>query len=321
MSIPRLALSVALAAMFLLPPRAGAETCDLVEGSCQKNVVSNRSSSGASAGSPSSNSSFRLNPAAVPVEDSFGVGAIFYRGMPDLGLVRGLGRVGAALSPSNGEETFFGPPGFELNEDLLRRKNARDKYESQKYSAAAAFALLQSKGSGWRRFQLNLGLLGKYNKVSGTAWPGAGLSVQLGPLTLGYAAAADEFVVDYSYFGSDRKDYFRYGTQTASASLYLGSAAFDWSMLTIYPQFGAPLVVNLGTASVILSRFIFTASIRQESSDRPGYDFERRQLTVERDKSEVFGGLQISVWRGIIGGVFYNYYLLKEYSAGLTVFF
>lgn len=270
---------------------------------------------------PSKSSSIRINPAAVPVEKGFGLEGITFKNQWDFSMVKGLGRVGAAISPSNGEESFFGPPGFELSPDYLERKIKQEKYGSQKITLATAFSLLSNKASGLKKAQLNLGVIGKYNRMTNSLWGGVGVNGIAGPLTFGYAISQDEYQIDLSSYGSDLKHNLRYSTETASVGIYLTSLAVDYSYLRIYPEDMDPLQVKLITASLILQRLIFTVANRREESDRPYYDPETKSLITQEVKEDRFVGLQISATSHLMIGCFYNYYLLREFSAGVTLFF
>lgn len=98
-------------------------------------------------GNPSYGNQIRLNPSAVPTEEGFGLEGILYRGEVDISLAKGTGRVGAAISPSNSEETFFGPPGIELDDDMYQRKYAADKFASNKVTLATAVNLIKKEGA------------------------------------------------------------------------------------------------------------------------------------------------------------------------------
>src|SRR5690349_20682479 len=101
---------------------------------------------------PSTSSSVSLNPAAVPTKKSLGLEVIYFKPSPDFALVTGTGRVGAALSPTSSEESFFGNPGFELPADYLQRHIEKKKFESKKIALATAVRLAGNKKSGLKRF-------------------------------------------------------------------------------------------------------------------------------------------------------------------------
>lgn len=97
-----------------------------------KNCDGDQSKRTSSAGNPSFGNRININPSAIPTEDGTGLEGILYKGTVDFSLVRGTGRVGAAISPSNSEETFFGPPSIEFDSDYFERKLNSDKYQNQK---------------------------------------------------------------------------------------------------------------------------------------------------------------------------------------------
>lgn len=329
---PALIAAVTLCFFFLppVPPAAAIGICDHAKEYCG-HFKGNRSSS--SPAYPSTNASININPSAVPTDKGLGVETIHFKGEWDFALVKGLGRVGAAISPSNNEETFFGPPGFELPEDFLRRKEKQLKYPSQKFTLATAFNIFDNKKKGLQRFELNLGVVGKYNRFTSTVLPGGGLSGVFGPITFGYSVYRDSYQLDYARYGLDWKPEIRYTVETYSLGLSLNSLALDYSVLRLdsddddshhsgshHDNDEVP-IVSVATASLILRRAIATVSIRQEISDRPVYNSETRSLETKKVKGEIFGGAQVAVTEFLMLGAFYNYYVLREISVGATLFF
>ena len=122
--------------------------------------------SGGSGGAPTRGSKIRLNPAVIPLDQSFGGEFLYFDNSVDFAIVKGLGRIGAAISPSNSEETFFGPPGVEVPADFLTRHQEKHKYPSQKLTLATAFGLLRRVGLDMRR-RLP-GLLGRFGGIVAT---------------------------------------------------------------------------------------------------------------------------------------------------------
>lgn len=289
---------------------ASAKLCNPFEEKCWL-----KSNSSASPAYPSKNSQIRINPSAVPVEKGFGVEAIAFQGGVDFALIKGLGRVGAAVSPSNGEETFFGPPALVSDADYLLRMQEKKKYNSQKIALATAFSVYSNKRDGLKRLNLSLGIIGKYNQLTKGISPGAGVSLVGGPFTLGYSIAQDEHYLD-----ENTKQ--RYRTDTASVGIFLSSVAIDYSVLKLhYDQETAPITVTLLTGSLLLKRWILSIAGRQEQSPRGAYDFQRKTLVSEEFKHETFASVQYAITPTVLVGVFHNYYLLREFSAGLTLFF
>lgn len=270
---------------------------------------------------PTQNSSIQINPAAVPTEKGLGIEGIFYGSSPDFSIVKGNGRVGAAISPSNGEESFFGPPGFEYSGDYLNRKIARHKYQSQKYTLATAVNLLDNKKKSLQRFQLNLGVIGKYNRETEHTLPGGGITGVAGPVTFGYSYSKDETRIDYASLGLDFYQDIPFATEVVTIGLFLNSLAVDYSYLREYVEGSETTQVVVLTASLLLQRWILTLATRSEKSTRQAYDPETKTLVDREVKGDLFAGLQFSLGKKLMVGCFYNYYLLYELSAGLTLFF
>lgn len=261
----------------------------------------------------------RINPSAVPLEKGFGAEAIHYKGTFDFALVQGLGRVGAAISPSNSEETFFGPPGFELPEDHLARKRARDKFQGTKLTLATAFGLIENRKTGLRRFETNLGVMAKHNQATGQTTPGAGISGIAGPFTFGYSAYQDHHRFDEEDFAPLEPPRVDYTVETYSVGLFLNAIAIDYSHLRLLTN--DLDTVTLITATIFTPEALFTFGHRTEESHRPGFDFTTEALAATEKKVEHFVGAQADVTRHLMLGVFYNYYLVRELSLGMTVFF
>ncbi|NUN07175.1 MAG: hypothetical protein HUU57_15625 [Bdellovibrio sp.] len=272
-----------------------------------------------SSSGPSPGTQVKINPSAVPTDKGYGVEAIYYDSSADLSLIRGNGRMGAALSPSNSEQTFFGAPGFELPEDLYERKYDKEKYQSQKVTLAAAMDIAEKKGSGLRRYSLKAGAMAKYNKDTTTITPGAGLQAVWGPLTAGYSMYDDESRLNY---GDGSQKTIKYRVQTYNVGVYLSSVILNYSHLHLENNEKNYLAtVHLYTASLSLGKFIFTASQRVEDSPAPDYNYELKDLENKKIKYEHFGGIQYSLSKNFLLGVLYNYYLLREISVSGTLFF
>lgn len=274
---------------------------------------------GGAAANPSATNHVKINPSAVPTEKGLGVEMIYYKDEVDFGIVRGTGRVGAALSPSNSEETFFGPPGFELPEDIQTRKQDKKKYPSQKITLATAFNVMENRSSDLQGYSVKLGLLAKYNRLTHDVLPGAGLSGSLGPFTFGYSIYNDETQLDYSTYGSTLKPKVTYQVQSYNVGIFLSSLIVDYSNLKVATTDES--TVRLLTASLMLKKIILTASKRTEDSTRPAYNYDTKSLEAKKTKEEMFGGVQYYVTSNFMLGALYNYYLLHEYSATATIFF
>jgi hypothetical protein len=266
---------------------------------------------------PTKGDGIRVNPAVVPVESVTGIEAIYYRGAFDFALVKGLGRIGAALSPSNSDETFFGPPADEDPTEFYERLVALDKYEAHKYTLAGAVNLISKEGEGFRHINVNVGVLGRYITATKDILPGAGLQVIAGPLYVGGAISNDETQVTYVTGATPLN--LNNQVTSISGGLSLDSVLLDYSTLTVSGDSTAKATVI--TVTGFIDRFILTLARREVVSQKPAFDFANALLVNEDDKVDVFAGVQFRAAQFLVLGAFYNYYLLHEISFGATVFF
>lgn len=305
-------------ALLLSPLVARAEVCDQLRQFCGYA----RGGGASATGAPTRGSKVRINPAAVPTEKGFGLESIIYGGEADFALVKGFGRVGAGISPSNSEETFFGPPSIEYEPDYLERKYNYTKYKSQKYSAAGAVGLWRNKKQGIKRVELNIGVLGKYNTKTKKYMGGGGLNGSLGPITFGASRYQDQTQYDdeFTNFPVTTTVTTNYHVNNLSVGLFLNSLALDYSILRMDQP--TESTTTLITATLLLKRVMLTYSHRSEKSDRPV--LIEGTTTVDytvKNKIENFYGVQVNLGKYLMLGAFYNYYLLREYSLGATLFF
>lgn len=278
-------------------------------------------SGSSSSASPSTGNSIRLNPAAVPTEKGFGLESIYY-GSAEWSIVQGLGRAGAAISPANSEETFFGPPSVENDANYLQRHIESYKYESQKYTLATAFKIVQTKRSGLSKFDLNLGIMAKYNQFTNRITPGGGITGSFGPVQFGFSNYADETQLSPELDSSLRPAPTRYNVQTYNVGLFLASLILSYSNLQVKPENGTyGSTDSVLTASLFHRRFILSLAGRTEDSQRQWYNPETKLLEIKQIKSDYFAGLQYKATKNLLVGAFYNYYLLREVSATATLFF
>ncbi|CAN5476781.1 hypothetical protein BH10BDE1_BH10BDE1_26360 [soil metagenome] len=305
-----------------LPKSASAKICD----SSSEYCGDWGGSSSSSTSSTSRGTKIKLNPAVIPVTKGLGIETIIYDGGVDFALVKGLGRVGAAISPSNSEETFFGPPGFEDPLDLQDRKVGHHKFPAQKYTLATAVGLFDNKKTSYDRLSINVGIMGKYNKLTSAITPGAGVSAVAGPVTLAYSRYSDQTQVDSRDPAAVPSQFiYRYNVETFSVGAYIDSLAIDYSNLKLipddYPE--STSTVQVITATWLFKRAILTAAQRTESfaTGMFSYNYETRLIEVVTKKVEYFGGFQYAVFDPLLVGVFYNYYLERDISIGATFFF
>lgn len=167
---------------------------------------------------------------------------------------------------------------------------------------------------------LNLGIIAKYNTVSHDVLPGAGLGLTLGPFTFGASKSEDKYILEKDKYGFAEDLPIPYNIETVSFGIFLNSLALDYSEMKITYQNDEPSRVSLITASLLLKKVILTAAQRREDSYRPAYNYNTKTLETQRIKYEYFGGIQVGLTRTIMLGAFYNYYLLREASVGITWF-
>lgn len=292
---------------------ANAELCD-----ASKKFCGYFKGSGSSTGAPIRGGKIKINPAAVPVEKGTGIEAIFFDGV-DFSLVKGFGRVGAGISMSNSEDTFFGAPGIELPENSLRRHKNFKKYDSKKYALATAFKVYGNKKSGMKQFETNLGLMGKYNTLTKSILGGMGVSGKAGFFTYGYSVYRDETKLDYGIYNINNDATTQFFVETASIGIFLHSVALDYALLRQVTN--DTWTTKVITASLLLKRAIFTLASREEISSRPAYNYRGQYLEGKEKKKDIFLGAQVNMGKYLLAGLFYNYYTLHELSLGATVFF
>lgn len=285
-------------------------------------LVGAGSRSGQASANPSFGNQIRINPSAVPTEKGVGLEGILYRDEVDFSIVQGLGRVGAAISPSNSEETFFGPPGFELDNQLLERKQSNEKYPRQKYTFATAINLYRKMSGTLSNRSLQLGAMGRYNMNTKNVSPGAGLNGILGPFIFGGSIYDDQTRIEDTSIVPEQRTIYKYQVRTYSLGVSLNSLMLDYSVLrSEVPDSTNISTVKIATASLLVKRFIFTYSKRSEESERKSYNYLTRQLEVAKIKEDFFAGVQYNLAKDFMIGGLYNYYLLHEYTLTATYFF
>jgi hypothetical protein len=316
----RTALLIFTLSVAVAPRSAFAKICDSATEYCGDWGGSSSSSTS----STSRGTKIRLNPAVIPIAKGLGIETIYYDGSFDFALVKGLGRIGAAISPSNSEETFFGPPGIENSSDLQSRKEGHHKYDAQKYTLATAVGLFDNKRSGYDRLSINLGVMGKYNKRTSAITPGGGLSAIAGPVTLAYSQYSDQTQIDsIDGFGAPSSPTYKYNVETYSVGAYIDSLAIDYSNLRtkLADVANGDSTVQVITVTWLLKRAILTAAQRTENNPLQTYNYDTHMLEYVDSKVEYFGGIQYAVFDPLLLGVFYNYYLERDLSFGATFFF
>ncbi len=262
---------------------------------------------------PSESNSYRINPSSIPIEKGIGGEVITARGIYDYGVVTGTGKIGAAVSPTSMQDTFFSNIAIENDADYIIRKRNREEYKSQKVTVATGTRLFKNKS---KLITPSIGLIGKYGKDSKQFHPGAGLSINFGPLNLGYSINKDD------YFDPLTQITFDYTTTNTTFGVKLPYVAVDYSIVV---NSGLPGVndteLKILSSTLFIKNFMLTYATRTELSYRLKYYYESDSFMAEEEKKDYFLGLQYTVKGKYILGIFNNYFLNREYSFGLTVFF
>lgn len=276
---------------------------------------------------PSTTTAAQFNPANVSHDRGFGVETMYQPGnAPTFSFVSGTGKVGAALVSSKVENSFFGNRVVELDDDYFERREDDKQYESEKQTLALGGGLYKN-----RRFSLDLGLLLKYNSDIKRVNPGAGFAVRWGFVNFGAAQYQDDVKlkfrdlvnpntgVPYQIEWEDDEYEERFTVRNYFAGIKIKNLFLDAGVInTRYKFYEDETVIRLYSAACIWKNFLFNVALRQEESARWAYRDE--MLVDERQKNETYGGVQYSFNQHFIVGLHYNYYLLREYAASLTLF-
>lgn len=322
-------MKIVLYILMLLPQLAwGKESlCDILNlPDCHSiNKLTRRSSAKSI---PSSGSAAQFNPANVSHDRGFGV-ETFYQPGNDVtySLVTGTGKMGAAVMSAGNENAFFGNRILELESDFLQRHLDGTQYQSTKYGLAIGAGLFKSKN-----FNLDVGLLAKYNEDIKQLNPGAGISLRWGPISFGVSQYQDDVFLDYGtkinpltggYYVIER-DALNYQenfkVQTYYGGLKIKNLFLDTGVIkTQYEYFQEEVDIKIYSAAYIWNKWLFNIAHRQETS--PTYKFRNDNLEFVEEESDFYGGVQYSAHKFVVVGLHYNYYLLNEISGSLVIFF
>jgi hypothetical protein len=277
---------------------------------------------------PSSASAAQFNPANVSHDRGGGLETFYWPGnSPTFNFVTGTGNAGAALVSSKLENAFFGNRVMELDGNYLERREEKEQYKSEKYTLALGAALFKR-----RNFGLDIGLLGKYNQNVKRVNPGAGLSMRMGPLSLGASVYQDDvflkfkdyvnpqtgmpYSVDFGMESYQEK----FTVQSYFAGIQIKNLFFDAGLIkTRYKLYDDDVEIKIFSASYIWKKFLFNLAYRDEESPMPKY--KNGELEYESRDQAIYAGIQYSINKYIIVGLHYNYYLLDELAGSFVIFF
>lgn len=292
----------------------GKRICELIKSiPCPSSFKGSRSSSGSSM--PSNSSSMNLNPSTVSIKEGAGVEIIHYRGYHDVNFVTGNGAVGSGLSTTNNDGTFFGNLPKETEEQYKTRKLQNVKHRNQKTTLATAIKILPLGKKKSRRFwtpEFNLGVIGKYNGATKNGYGGGGFSAKLGFLTGAASRNKDDYKI------SDNAEIVEYYQDALSYGITIGGYSLEFTEL--YNRNAEEERIKLITTTALFKNFMLTYGNRKEYSQRSRFNYDTENFDISWKKEYSFIGVQYSIAKRILLGVFYNYYLNEELSFGFTAF-
>lgn len=264
---------------------------------------------------PSTSSSASINPSSIAQVKGLGLEALNYKRSFDFSIVTGTGRVGAAMSTSNPEDTFFG--NISLQEDdseYKARKIDQEKYRSTKKIFATSFNVFGREKSKKRYLVIDTGLILRYNERTKKYTGGAGVAVELGPFAAGISEQRDDIQRESTQIRR------KYKLRTISFSIKLPYSSIDHSIIRNY-IFEEPEITNT-TLTIFTKKWMFTYGLREEYSSRDRYSYDANTFVKnEKKKKSNFLGVQNNLSKRTIVGMYYNYYLLNELSFSFAAFF
>ena len=135
----------------------------------------------------------------------------------------------------------------------------------------------------------------------------------------------DNYINPYSqvlyssiYNSSTYQEKFLVKTYTVGTRIY--NLTLDYGVIdTRYKFYNDTTKVALYSASLAFKKLLFNFALRNEESSN--MDIYKNGLIINRKKSNRYYGIDYLVNKYLVTGVQYNYFLLDEVSAKLTLFF
>lgn len=283
------------------------------------------SGGGQSFSSPSASSSF--NPAIVSRVKGLGLEALIEKHNATVfNFVSGTGKFGALIS-NNLESNFFGNRAIELENHAYIRNKMNKQYTSKKYGGALGASLLSSP-----LVDIDAALSGKYNSESKFLGVGGSISGRIGPLTFSAFLYQDDAYLNFQnevnpYSGllySITYPTLKYHEKYWVSAYTLGSAfkklTFDFGMIKSKTQFyGEESKIYIYSfAYRIHNKWLLNLAFRKEETPNLKYNRVLDVMMIQKKKSSNYLGVQYSLNKHFFMGMNYNYFLLNEYSFGLT---
>jgi len=274
--------------------------------SINKTTGSSQSTSGSAFSVPSSMADIK----------GFGVEGIIWDGV-EASIISGNGKVGAGVSSSTTDDTFFGNTAKEYTQDYQDRLTNEEggRYKFDKLSLGLATKLFRGK----KKFvSLNAGIVSKYIDSTSNWHFGGSLSASVGPLNLGYSLFKDEGQAE-NLDALGKRDPLEFTVETFSVGLNLPYISFDYTLFD--NRLSDKNRVEIYSSGFFFYKWMVSYGRRVETSNRQKYDFEEKTFTtVERNWSSFFG-VQYRTSRKWVFGAMANYYLNNELSFVVTGFF
>lgn len=273
---------------------------------CGNQYASNKS---IGSSQPSVNRGFSA-PSSLALFKGLGVESIFFDGA-DFSLVAGSGKVGAGATSTNSDDTFFGNYAKEYFSHYEQRKENGSKFESDKLSFAFGTTVLGRKKSNYK---LNIGLSAKHFDETESTYIGLGASVVLGPLNVGYAKYKDEGDDEFNL-----NERITFDVVTYSIGLNLPFINFDYTVFE--NDLENESLVEVYTAGLFLDSWMISFGRRKEISTRKKYNFDTERFEIKQKDWDSFLGIQYNYSKRVTVGLLSNYYLNRELSFIMTIFF
>lgn len=292
-------------------------------------------SSGASF--PNTASAALNNPAALSMDRGIGVEGIFYGSESRFSLVSGTGRIGAAISTTPADETFFGQFALETTNAYRTRRIEGGLYKTKNFNLALGMNLFGKDGS--QKIRVDIGGVYKRNQAKNVDFFGGGAILTINKIfSIGMASYSDvlyednrdKVVTEYDQFGGSYDIYYPddpanltdINVKVDTLMLGFKFANFAIDHLTIKSTYEDEILdssfVKILNLSVFYKKWIFSYGLREENSFRERY---KDEVFVEEDyKYARFIGAQYALNKNLLVGLFNNYFLLGESTFGLTYF-
>lgn len=261
---------------------------------------------------PSSGSFFDINPSMIDLNKLIGFELTYFRDETEFALTSGNGFMGAGISLNASDGTFFGNVPRETDAEYRARHLSLEKYNSPKKQFAFAFKVFE-EGGEYLPFQVTMAIIGNYNKETKKTRAGGGITFSLGPLYVG-AAKVKETYLDKATSTIDE-----YDVDTFSTGLKIWLLSFDYSYLRTNTSPSQSALVYSG--SLLLNNVQLIHGYRNERSTYPYFDKDDKTFTDKQKKKSQFYGIKYFISDNFALGGYYNYYLLNEYTAGLSISF